>query len=85
MLTLNNAIEQARNLGATKYGILYINDNKKEQCLEYSFIHFFNDDNLEVGYFTFSLRCFTNKINTIKNGRGWSKELLKSINDWTYI
>lgn len=77
MLTMSKAKKQAKEAGATKWAINYM--NKENKKLEYSFIHFFNDDNFEIGYFTVSLRQFNNSIHIFERPRKWAKEYLREL------
>lgn len=84
MITLKEAIVQAKALGATRYAINYMDRSNKR--LEFSFVHFFNDNNLEIGYLTMSLIEFTNKISTFTKGRKWDDyQFNHTLEDWTKI
>lgn len=86
MLTLEKAITQAKELGAVKYGEIYMcNDDTKKGSSEFKFIHFFNTNDIEVGYFTYSLKDFMNNINVFDGGRVWSDAMLKDLVNITTI
>lgn len=84
MITLEEAIVQAKELGATKYAINYMDRTRKE--LEFSFVHFFNNNDLEVGYSAMPLIDFTNKISTFNTPREWNKyQFDNTLENWTEI
>jgi hypothetical protein len=86
MLTLGNAIKQAKEYGAVKYGEVYMHkDEIAKGNSEFKFIHFFDENNIEVGYYTFSLRDFKEHINVFEYGRVWSNIMFGDLINITKI
>lgn len=76
MLTFAKACEQAKSMGATYCGDIIMNDEdyKRNSNTEFKFIHFFREDGVEVGYYTYSLREYLDNLHIFENGRIWGDE-----------
>ena len=85
---MEKAIKQAKEFGATKYGIIFMSDDDKLKnniYTDYKFIHFFNDNMIEIGYFTYSLKDFIDKIKIFDGGRVWDASFLEDLTNITKI
>ncbi|MCK9180064.1 MAG: hypothetical protein M0P15_04355 [Bacteroides sp.] len=70
---INQAISEAKNLGAVKYITTSFKDSEgKEEVYSY---HFFNRDNKEIAYFIVVLIKFFG-LTVLKDPRSWSRYFL---------